>query len=631
MRDEQKTKEQLLSELTEARQKIAELENERAERKFVKAFKSSPDPLAIVDLERGKYTDINDAYVKFFGYEPEEVIGKTGLDFGIWLSLPKWREIEKLIRAQGNLNSYQVQLRRKTGEIRTYLLSAETFWLQGKQQIIYAAKDITERSRMEEALRVSEERFSKAFHASPVAMTITSIRSGKVIGMNESASKIFGYDQEEVINNSTIDLGIWINPAERLEIKNAIVNRQSITDMERAFYRNDGSLRIALFSAESIEIDNEPCVLSIITDITERKQAEEEIRYLNYHDKLTGLYNRVYFEEQLTRLDQENLLPISIIMADVNGLKLINDTLGPKAGDKVLEKVAAIINKSCYAENLVARWGGDEFIILLPGCDYPNALKILEKIVVDSSYINDLPIQASVSFGLATKASHAQILREVIKEAEEKMYRNKLLEGRSNRSTFLKSLQETLWSRSCETEEHCQRMQDMAYKIGLALSLPDHELDNLKLLAALHDIGKIAIPNSILDKPQKLTADEWDLIKKHPETGYRIARSSPELAPIAEAILHHHERWDGNGYPLGAKGEDIPMIARTIAILDAYDVMINGRPYKAAMAPEEAWAEIESCAGSQFDPRLVKLFRRVIDMDLPKSKKEEENHWQHPS
>jgi len=130
-------------------------------------------------------------------------------------------------------------------------------------------------------------------------------------------------------------------------------------------------------------------------------------------------------------------------------------------------------------------------------------------------------------------------------------------------------------------------------------------MDDLKLLASLHDIGKIAIPNSILDKPGRLTAEEWDLIKKHPEIGYRIALSSPEMAPIAEAILHHHEHWNGGGYPLGLKSENIPILARILAIADTYDVMVNGRSYQPAVSPQEVWEELKRCAGTQFDPQLV--------------------------
>jgi len=174
------------------------------------------------------------------------------------------------------------------------------------------------------------------------------------------------------------------------------------------------------------------------------------------------------------------------------------------------------------------------------------------------------------------------------------------------------SLEKTLWTRSHETREHCQRMQQIARMIGQAVNLPDSEMDNLLLLASLHDIGKIAIPNSILDKSGALSPEEWEVIKKHPETGYRIGLSSPDMAPIAEAILHHHERWDGRGYPLGLRGTDIPLISRIIAIADTYDVMTNGRPYQRSFSPEEVRREIERCAGSQFDPQMVRVIREVL-------------------
>ncbi len=344
-------------------------------------------------------------------------------------------------------------------------------------------------------------------------------------------------------------------------------------------------------------------VLKALTHLI--KQCEAEIRYLSYHDKLTGLYNRAYFEEELKRISTKRQLPLGFIIGDVNGLKLINDALGHFEGDKVLKEAAEIFRKACRQEDIISRWGGDEFIVLLPRCDSETTSKIFKRINNSFIRINSLPIPINISLGMAIQTSLDQNVGELIREAEEKMYRNKLLESRSNRSTFIKSLEKTLWERSHETEEHCQRMQEMTYKIGKAFNLTSSEMDNLKLLAALHDIGKIAIPNSILDKPGKLSPEEWETIKNHPEIGYRIVIGSPELAPIAEAVLHHHEWWDGSGYPLGLKGEAIPLISRILAIADAYDVMVNGRPYKKAMNREEALAEIKRCAGTQFDPNLV--------------------------
>jgi diguanylate cyclase (GGDEF)-like protein/PAS domain S-box-containing protein len=591
-----------------------------SEEKFSKAFHCSPDPIAITNLEEGRFIEVNDAFVDLSGYQRHEAIGHTSTELGIWLAEEDREYVVKLVKELCNIRDFEVKFRMKSNEIRDFLLSAEIINMAGEQKLLYVMKDITERKRMEEALRLSEERFSKAFYTSPVPMAIVSLKDERVIDINASACRMSGYGPEEIRSKNTLSLGFWLDPTVRQGIKQDILEEKSVYDIERSFYKKDGELRLASYSGEYININGEPCILSAFTDITERKRAEEEINFLTFHDKLTGLYNRVFFEEELKRIDTERQLPISIIIGDVNGLKLINDALGHHEGDRLLINVAETLKNSCRQEDVVARWGGDEFIILLPGCNQETATKIMKRIIEDSKHINDLPIQTIISLGLASKNTINRNLREAIREAEENMYRNKLLESRSTRSSFLNSLQQTLWTRSYETEAHCRRMQDMALLIAKSAGLPESEWDNLKLLTVLHDIGKIAIPNSILDKPEALCPDEWELVKKHPEIGYRIALSSPEMAPIAEAILHHHERWDGTGYPLGIHGENIPLLARIVAIADSYDVMKNGRPYQKAISHEKAWAEIEKKAGSQFDPYLVERTRNFFNLNLEKAK-----------
>ncbi|MEN6391510.1 MAG: PAS domain S-box protein, partial [Syntrophomonas sp.] len=583
-----------------------------SEKTLAKTFYLNPDPMSITTLGKGLYVNVNQAFLDISGFTRKEVIGRTFFELNIWESQEERDRIIKDIQSKNfNLLDEEVRLRMKSGEIRTFLFSCTLIDIGETDHLLTVCRDISERKRFEEALRLSEDKFSKAFNSSPTPMCIATLEEGRFIAVNKGFCKLLDYSASELLGKTSAQLKIWVEPDTRGAIKTSLLHTDSMNSKEMWFRGKNGILRLGSYLGETIEIDGEICLLSIISDITEQKQAEAQIKYLSYHDKLTGLYNRAFFEEELHRLDEGQALPLSLIMGDVNGLKLINDALGHQEGDKILTAVAELLKEFCRGEDIVARWGGDEFIILLPRCSSQDAEKIVDRIKKADRLIDALPIQISMSLGVATKNDHGQNIRELLKEAEDKMYRHKLMEARSTRNHFLSSLENTLWSRSHETKEHCERMQRMARRIGLLVDLPESELDSLKLLAALHDIGKIAIPNSILDKPGSLTADEWETIKKHPEIGYRIALSSPEMSPIALAILHHHERWDGSGYPLGLKGEDIPFLSRIISIVDAYDVMVRGRPYQQARRPREAWSEIARCAGSQFDPHLVEIISEL--------------------
>ena len=350
----------------------------------------------------------------------------------------------------------------------------------------------------------------------------------------------------------------------------------------------------------------------ISRDITERKKIEGQILHLSFHDHLTGLYNRRFFEEEINRLDTNRQLPLSFIMADLNGLKIVNDAFGHTEGDKLLNEAAKILKKICRSDDILARWGGDEFVIILPKTSSKIADDITERIKKECAKTSGQKIPLSLAIGVAAKTEEAQGLKLILIDAESNMYKNKLIEKESLSSSILAALEQTLYEKSTETKKHTDRIQDFAIKLGRKAKLDSKKLDELSLLATLHDIGKVAIPETILLKKGSLTEKEWEVIKSHPEIGFNIASSSPQIAHIAQAILCCHENWDGSGYLQKLKGNMIPIISRIVLIVDAYDVMTNKRAYKAAISKEDAIKELKRCAGTQFDPKLVEKFVGII-------------------
>lgn len=362
--------------------------------------------------------------------------------------------------------------------------------------------------------------------------------------------------------------------------------------------------------------DEEIKLLKIFTDTIinafSKHINDKKIRMLTYKDRLTGLYNRRFFEEELERIDTERQLPISIIVADINGLKIINDSLGHRKGDQMLKEAAAILNDSTREEDVVSRQGGDEFAILLPQTEKREAEKLISRIKKKTKQTNDRQLAVSIALGIAVKNDPDQNIEGVLRAADNDMYQNKLSESRSTKNRIVQSLLNTLEVKSNETKEHAVRMTKLAYEFGESLNLSNSELNRLSLLSILHDIGKITIAEKILKKSESLNDEEWQRIKEHPERGYKIANSSEEFAVVAEDIFAHHEKWDGTGYPRKLKGKDIPYLARIISIIDAYDVMTNNRSYGKSVSKKEALVEIEKCTGSQFDPELAAKFIKLM-------------------
>lgn len=356
-------------------------------------------------------------------------------------------------------------------------------------------------------------------------------------------------------------------------------------------------------------------VTIFIKDITKEKIHEASILKLSYYDSLTGLPNRRRFQENIVEMSKIEFNPVTIITCDINGLKLFNDALGHKAGDEVLVEVANVLTKHLTKHSTVSRIGGDEFVFILPNTDEKTASTMIEKL--DQVFENKLfkGVKLSISYGMATKHENDH-MDDIIKFSEEQMYKNKLFEKTSHRSEFIKSILNTLREKNPREENHSKRVAMICTEIGKRLDMKKHELNLLEAIASLHDIGKIAIDEAILNKPGKLTETEWNAIKKHPEIGYRIISTAPEYAEIAEDILSHHEHYNGKGYPRGLKGEDIPIRARIVAIADAYDAMISKRTYKEPMSHADALAEIIRCKGTQFDPNFVDIFIDLNDTGI---------------
>lgn len=433
-----------------------------------------------------------------------------------------------------------------------------------------------------------------------------------IVDVNTVACKLLGYGKEEILQLTCNDL---IDKDYLKKMKyffGKLFHADQEFLFETIFITKQGKKITVECHCNSISKNGKVFGICVARDISERKAVEEKIRYLTFHDSLTGIYNRAYFENELEKYDNLRYLPISIIIGDMNGLKLVNDAFGHDEGDRLLKIAAKCLKESCRQADTVARYGGDEFVILLPNTTNQEVEGIIERIKNKISLAQFGPVPPSIALGSETKTVMNQDIHLILKQAEDKMYQQKLTSEQSNRSAVITTLERTLIEVSEETELHALRLQALCDQMCEKMNLPGSLKSELRLLAVLHDIGKVAIPQTILTKASELSLDEWRLIKQHPEIGYRIAQSSPDLAFIAKGILTHHERWDGTGYPRGLKGEDIPLSSRILAIVDAYDVMVSGRAYKEKMNNEDAIEEIKRTSGTQFDPNLAKIFIEII-------------------
>ncbi len=563
-----------------------------------------------------RFISVNGSFELLTGLKRQDIVGHTVLEV-----LPHtekyWIEIYGKVALTGEpyqYSNYSLELNRYF-DVFAYSPKHKQF------AVIFS--DVTEFKKLEKDVYVEKEMLRTTVMAVGDGI-ISTDADGKVQIMNETAEALTSIKQKDGVGKDLdqvlyiIEGGSkakWINPAGQV-----YETGQPISFGGQKFLMANSGKEIPVEGIISPITNEEGITIGtvvIFRDTTEQKKKHEEILYLSYHDQLTGLYNRRYFEEELKRLNTVRNLPMTLMMFDVNGLKLINDAFGHQVADQVLQTVGWSLRRECRADDIIARIGGDEFILLLPKTDSDMAEVIGERIhqSMGSETIQGIPL--SVAYGWETKRETDTDMGEVFKNAEDYMYMHKLAESASTRHGIVDVIMKTLFEKSPEEKAHSQRVGNMAGMIGAELKLNLEQIDELKALGLMHDIGKIAVRDDTLNKTTPLTSSEWIEIKRHAEIGYKILSSAHEYLQMAEYVLQHHEHLDGTGYPKGLRGTDISLQAKIIAVVDAYDAMINPQPYRERMLPQQAVEELKKCASIQFDEEVVQAFVRVVqDKDL---------------
>jgi diguanylate cyclase (GGDEF)-like protein/PAS domain S-box-containing protein len=501
------------------------------------------------------------------------------------------------------------------------------------RKVYYTVPDDQSSNKIEEELRKTNQRLLDIIEFLPDA-TFVIDQEQKVVAWNRAIEEMTGVKKENIIGKGDYSYAQYFYSKPKPMLINMAgtllesvgetadyryIERRGDTLYGEVFvpkiYGGKGAFLWVKASPLFDKSGNWVGAIETLRDLTERKQMEERVNYLDLHDPLTGLYNRAFFKQEISRLSKDiNIFPIGLILCDIDGFKAINVTLGHDTGDTFLIETANIIIKNILKSNIAARIGGDEFAVLLPQSGQNEVKFIVDQIrnAVANFYSGYPEFPLSVSIGYSINNQPQIDMGVMFKEADDNMNREKLYHRQSLRSNIVQTLLATLRERDLDTEGHANRLQEIVILLGKENNLSERTLTDLRLLAQFHDIGKIGIPDRILLKKGPFTEKELLEMHKHCEIGFRIAKASSELSPIADKILKHHEWWNGQGYPLGLKGEEIPLECRILAIADAYDAMTNDRPYRKAMSKAEAFKEISKWAGKQFAPELVEKFLTIM-------------------
>ncbi len=553
---------------------------------------------------------VNQAFCEMHGFLEEELIGKP---IAMVHSEEQMKNVSSLLnqmRTEGSFTNEEVWHQRKNKETFPTIMTGKLIYLDGEPRYFSATMfDISKEKQIQLELANTKKQFEMILSENdiPIAShTVLFDANQQPIDyrydyVNPAFEKLIGLKQSQIIGKTVLEL---LPNTEKYWIEEYAKVAQTQISMR---YTNYASQFDKWFSV-SAYCPQKGQFAVLISDITELKKQEEKVLYVYRHDSMTGLPNRMYFEERIIELEKEGNLPVGIMMIDINGLKLINDSFGNYAGDQVLIQVAGLLKETSQSTDFVARVGGDEFIIICPFTSTEKMDHLKEQLLdgVSQLMIDDLHYSLSIGYDIKTKKN--QNLKETLVSAENDMHRTKVFHGQSVRSRAIMSIYSTLTHKYIDELVHSERVSDYCRLIGEQLQLNEEELNELSLAGKLHDIGKISIPDDVLKKPGKLTKEEWKTMKEHTVNGYQILRAADEYSELASYALSHHERIDGLGYPNGLKGEEIPLFARIIHVADAYEAMTSNRPYREALKRNEAIQELLLHKGTQFDSELVDIF-----------------------
>lgn len=581
---------------------------------YVKLLELTNDILFILD-NTGKILEFITNKEKFLYLSKEDMINKNIIDV-----LPQKLKKLSILIIKKAIESKQIQ--EYSNDI---LIDGQVMYFQARliscseNKVLACIRDITNIVNQERDKRKIEVNYRKIFEENFVGIEIYN-KEGKLTAINNACLEMFGIDDKKEV----LGFSLFNDPNIPEEEKQKIIKtgktdfvidfKFDLVEEKKLYKTNETGTKHLFVKIRKINFEqNEIGYMVFVTDVTYIYNKEKELDYLANHDILTNLKNRYYFEKYLEKEINIKDYPITLIMGDIDGLKIINDSLGHTEGDRYIKEISKKLTKTFHSAECISRIGGDEFIIIYKNFDEEYIKTVIKKAVDEISTIHYDIVKPTVSFGYSILYNDDKDIYFAYKEAENKMYKTKLFKKASSRNDTLKSLLKVLEHRTHENAKHGRQIENLAVKIALKMGLSYQIIDEIRILSKLHDIGKIGIPDSILNKKDKLNEEEWKIMQTHSEIGFRIASSINQIHTIAKGILHIHEWWNGNGYPTGLEGEQIPIISRIVAVADAYDSMTSNRVYRTKLTKEQAVNLIISESGTHFDPIIVDYFVKVIN------------------
>jgi len=477
--------------------------------------------------------------------------------------------------------------------------------------------DISCRKRISDSLYVEKERLKMTLLSVGDGI-ITTDATGKTVLMNPVAEAITGWHSAEAYRRHISTVLKIQEGGQKLDPRlfdSIMALKGSLELKSEWILRTRAGKQIPVEGTINTILDAEGLPMGLVIvfrNIAELREKQRKIEYLSFHDHLTGLYNRRFVDETIKRLDTRRNLPLTLMSLDVNGLKLTNDAFGHEMGDRLLRTVSEILKDTLRQDEIVGRMGGDEFMVVLPNTSETQAEQLKQRILAATEACRCEPLIVSLAIGHRTKVHSRENILEILRLADQEMYEDKLKNGKKMRLKTIDMVLKVIQSRYAHEQMYVVRVTQYAEAVARKMGLDSKEIENILIACELHEIGMIMLPEELINRKGPLTPEEQHFMELHTKRGYQILRSVDEYSHLAEYILHHHERWDGRGYPSGLKGEEIPLYSRIIAVASAYESMTSSRPHKRPLSREKAIQEIQSNSGTQFDPGVVKVFLECL-------------------